>query len=158
MDILHFLNYWILGIFDFFVILTLKLVNIFGFLNFWIFRHPALGACEYVWIFEFLNFWIFRCPALGAGEHGEIFEFLTFSSSCPWSWRTWLDYWILTLSSSCPWSWITWLDYWIFDFFAKSPHNSPLLFIGIFSLCSLPMVWIIFSVQIFESVRNVPSS
>ena len=26
------------------------------------------------------------------GEHGEIFEFLTFSSSCPWSWRTWLDF------------------------------------------------------------------
>ena len=34
MDILHFLNYWILGIFDFFVILPLELVNIFGFLNF----------------------------------------------------------------------------------------------------------------------------
>ena len=34
MDILHVLNYWILGIFDFFVILPLELVNIFGFLNF----------------------------------------------------------------------------------------------------------------------------
>ena len=34
MDILHFLNYWILGIFDFFVFLPLELVNMFGLLNF----------------------------------------------------------------------------------------------------------------------------
>ena len=102
MDILHFLNYWILGIFDFFVILTLKLVNIFGFLNFWLFRRPALGA----------------------GEHGEIFEFLNFSSSCPWSLWICLNFWIfefLNFSLSCPWSWRTWWDFWIFDFFVILP-------------------------------------
>ena len=34
MDILHVLNYWILGIFDFFVILPLELENMVRLLNF----------------------------------------------------------------------------------------------------------------------------
>ena len=34
MDILHVLNYWILGIFDFFVVLPLELENMVRFLNF----------------------------------------------------------------------------------------------------------------------------
>ena len=34
MDILHVLNYWILGIFDFFVALPFELENMVRFLNF----------------------------------------------------------------------------------------------------------------------------